>query len=61
MSEKSIISFEQKAILTEEQKRYLGQRARDLTEEESEYIDWQTNDPERQERISARHRKMETH
>ena len=57
----AIIPFEQKAILTDEQKRHLSQRAHELTQEESESLDWRTGDPERREEISARHRKMEIH
>lgn len=62
MSEKlAIIPFEEKTNLTNEQKRYLRQRAHESAQEESESLDWRTGDPEKREKISARHRKMEIH
>jgi hypothetical protein len=52
---------EESAALPDREKNYWRQRARDLVQEEVEWLDWQTGNPEKREKISARHWKQEIH
>ena len=61
MKEKLSIIPQPEADLSDEQEKHLRQRAQDLTQEESEMMDWQTGDPEKRDKIRRRHEQLEVH